>query len=936
MSTTYVTIDLETTGLNSDYDAIIEVAAVTFREGSIVDEWSSLVNPQEPIPEFITSLTGISQEMVDDAPEIFRLKPQLKRILADHILVGHNIGFDLGFLQNENLALGNHRLDTITLASILLPNAGRYGLGALARYLQLPLEAGHRDHRALYDAQQTMQLFLALQRLADQLDFAILDEIVQSGNRLGWPETIFFEESLRTAGRQAFGQQGRLARLFKSVKPEGQQLLPAEEPQPLDIPTVAGLLKPGGNFDRNFPDYEYRPQQIEMVEGVTVAFNQGDHLFVEAGTGTGKSIGYLLPAAFWATQNGRRVVVSTNTINLQDQLLNKDLPELKQLLPFELRAAVLKGRRNYLCTRLFQQMRHSGPGNADEMTLYARLLIWLPSSESGDAAGISLRTPGERLAWDRLNAENEACTPERCAQEGCPLHFARRKAELAHILVVNHALLLADVASENRVLPEYVDLIADEAHHLESAVTNALSFRADKRFLEGMLDEVNRPRAGLVADLQRRAGAALPADYQATIDSQVNRLREAGQRASTRLEELFDVLAMFLNQFTNKRSKYAEQVRFVPAIRTQPDFDDLVMSWDNFNSSLKIIAADLGKLASNLADLWDSYDIEDGEDLYLAMISLTRTLEDARVNLDALFVDPKEDTIYWAELFRERISLHAAPLHVGPLIKRHIFETKETVVMTSATLQTAGSGWDGRPSFDYLKQRLHAEHAKELAVGSPFDYLNSTLVYLPTDMPEPKQPGYQRYVEGAIVDVATALGGRTMALFTSYSQLKTTLEAIEAPLAKVGIDILAQTEGASRQQLLAQFKVVGGRSVLLGTRSFWEGVDVPGPALQAIVIVKFPFDVPSDPIFSARSETFDSSFFEYSIPEAVLRFRQGFGRLIRRQDDEGLVIVLDKRILSKRYGHSFLEALPECTILRQRTDRIGELALRWLNRQKDE
>ncbi|HCB48319.1 MAG TPA: hypothetical protein DEP47_02035 [Chloroflexi bacterium] len=205
-------------------------------------------------------------------------------------------------------------------------------------------------------------------------------------------------------------------------------------------------------------------------------------------------------------------------------------------------------------------------------------------------------------------------------------------------------------------------------------------------------------------------------------------------------------------------------------------------------------------------------------------------------------------------------------------------------------------------------------------------------------MPEPNQPGYQRYVEGAIMEVATALGGRTMALFTSYSQLQATAKAIEPALAKAGIAILAQTEGTSRQQLLQQFKSDDGhddsQAVLLGTRSFWEGVDVPGTALQAVLIVKFPFDVPSDPIFSARSETFDNPFFEYSIPEAVLRFRQGFGRLIRRQDDQGVVVVLDKRILSKRYGQAFLEALPECTILRQRIDRLGELTLRWLNRDR--
>jgi len=256
--------------------------------------------------------------------------------------------------------------------------------------------------------------------------------------------------------------------------------------------------------------------------------------------------------------------------------------------------------------------------------------------------------------------------------------------------------------------------------------------------------------------------------------------------------------------------------------------------------------------------------------------------------------------------------------------------------LTSATLRTVGQSRDGRPSFDYLRERLHAQHADELAVGSPFDYKASTLLYLPTDIPEPNQPGYQRYVEQAIVKVAIALGGRTMALFTSYSQLQSTAKAITQTLAAAEISVLAQTQGSSRQQILTQFKMEDSRSVLLGTRSFWEGIDVPGPALQAVLIVRFPFDVPSNPIFAARSETFDSPFFDYSIPETVLRFRQGFGRLIRRQDDEGIVVVLDKRILTKRYGQAFLDTLPECTVLRQRIDRVGELSQRWLNRDKNQ
>ncbi|MBK7180630.1 MAG: hypothetical protein IPH82_26180 [Chloroflexi bacterium] len=311
-----------------------------------------------------------------------------------------------------------------------------------------------------------------------------------------------------------------------------------------------------------------------------------------------------------------------------------------------------------------------------------------------------------------------------------------------------------------------------------------------------------------------------------------------------------------------------------------------------------------------------------------------RDLEETRQNLDQIILAPREDMIYWVEVFKDRLSLHAAPLHVGPLVEKHIFGALETVILTSATMRTAGAGsWD-EADFAYLRQRLHAQDTTQLAVGSPFDYENSVLLYLASDMPEPNQPGYQRYLENAIVDVATALGGRTMVLFTAYGQLNQTAQAIEGPLGDAGIATLVQGRSMSRQQMMAQFKQEGSRAVLLGTRSFWEGVDIPGPALQCVIIAKLPFDVPSDPIFAARSETFDNAFFEYSVPEAVLKFRQGFGRLIRRGTDEGVVAVLDKRVLTKRYGQMFLDSLPPCTVLRQRTDRLGELTLRWLNRER--
>ena len=936
MTTTYVAVDVETTGLDPGRDAIIEVAAITFRGADVLDEFASLVNPLVDIPPFISQLTTITDAMVADAPTLHTLRPKLRAKLGDNVLIGHNVDFDLGFLRAAQLAFGNRRIDTLTLASILVPEAGRFSLGALADHLNFPSNGG--NHRALNDAEQTVELFLALQERALALSLGELEEIVEAGRRLGWPETLFFEEALAERARHAFEggelrKRGQLQRLYIPPKVEGSSLTPAENPAPLDVAALTALIRPGGRFDRAFPGFEHRPQQVDMLSTVAGAFNEGRHVLVEAGTGTGKSLGYLLPAAFWATANGRRVVISTNTINLQDQLVDKDIPALQETLRLDVRAAIRKGRSNYICTRLFQQMRRAGPGSADEMALYARILLWLPHSQTGDVGEIALRTPGERLAWGKINGENPTCTSDQCAAENCPLYIARRRAEMAHLVIVNHSLLLADLRSAGLVLPEYADLIIDEAHHLEAAVTDGLSFRADRRSLEAILDEVTRPKAGLVGNTQQRIAAVAGAEVSQTVDAVADRMRVEAQTATMRTEEFFMTLDFFLRSQERERSQFATQIRLTPAVRTQPDYHLIEESWADLSRLYAVIVKGFQKLAQTVADLAHKAGIEGEDELRAALISNGQLLEEARLNLDALVLKPDAAMIYWAEQFKDTVSLHAAPLHVGPLVEQHIFQSKETVVLTSATLRTAGYG-RAESTFDYLRDRLHAHDADELAVGSPFDYKNSTLLYLVTDIPEPNQPGYQRMLEAAIVDTATALGGRTLVLFTANNHLSQTASAIESTLTARNITTLAQTQGMSRQQLLEQFRREGSRTVLLGTRSFWEGVDVPGPALTALIIAKLPFDVPSDPIFAARSETYESPFFEYSIPEAVLRFRQGFGRLIRRGSDEGVVLVLDKRLLTKRYGGMFLEALPGCTVVRQRADRIEELIGRWMTRDR--
>jgi len=932
VTTTYIAVDLETTGLDSDSESIIEIGAVIFNADGIIKEWSSLVNPLRSIPPFITELTTITEEMVVDAPAIFDIRSEVNELIADHTVVGHNVGFDLSFLRAQSMALNNRRLDTVTLASIIFPTLGRYGLNALATLLKLPEPDGHQAHRALDDARRTSLLFARTLQAAEQLPIDILLEIIEKGDELGWSETLFFREALNRSSKFAFGSSLKSSarlELFKPAPLEGDPLAANELILPIDGQKISEMLLPGGAFAGTLDGYEYREAQVEMLKAVANSLNQGQHLVVEAGTGTGKGLAYLLPAAHWATSNGRRVVVSTNTINLQDQLLTKDIPAMQEALPFRVNAALLKGRRNYVCTRRLRQLRHRKIATADEMTLFARLLVWLPTSDSGDGSQIARRTPGERLAWSKVAADHEGCRPDVCAREQCPLHFARKRAERAHILIVNHALLLADVSRQGGVLPAYTELIIDEAHHLEAAVTDGLSFRTDRNQIEGLLDEIQRPNSGLLAEIQRMMSGSDVRQDAGTALSLSEKIQDEVARMKSELGEFFWNVSAFLAGQKVGKSNRSDQIRLVPDVRDHIEFDKLVQSWENNSNLLFTISQGLLKLA-DLASMASKDEFDESQsELRYNLRLLARSLDDIRVNVDGLISEPEEENIYWIQKARDRISLHVAPLDVGPLVHEHIFETKEGVVLTSATLQTPEPGTNDRPSFSYIRRRLQATDFNELAVGSPFDYKASTLLYLPTDMPEPNQPGYQTFVEKAIVEVATALKGRTLVLFTSYAQLQATEKSIERELAREGIGTMAQRNGIPRQSLLESFKASSG-AVLLGTRSFWEGVDVPGDALQAVVIVKLPFDVPSDPVFSARSETFRNPFYDYSIPEAALRFRQGFGRLIRRSDDRGVVVVLDKRVISRRYGPAFVEALPECTVVRQRVSRLNELTQRWM------
>jgi DNA polymerase-3 subunit epsilon/ATP-dependent DNA helicase DinG len=927
-----VAIDIETTGLDSQADAIIEIAAVRFNGHRVEGEWTTLINPNRPIPSQITGLTGITNEMVRNAPHARAVIHQLADFVGEDPVLGQSVQFDLSFLRKYGILTYNDVVDTYELASVLMPTASRYNLSALGQALGVMMPA---THRALDDARCTMGVFLRLYEVALELPLDLIAELVRLSEPFDWGAAWLFQQILKARSKQPIGARQAHEHdhgpLFQTPNEElFPPLRPVDHPLAIDPEEMAAILEYGGPFSRYFESFESRPQQIEMVRAVTEALNKGHHLMVEAGTGTGKSFAYLVPAAVFAVQNGQRVVISTNTINLQEQLINKDIPDLRAALGIDVRATVLKGRSNYLCPRRLDLLRQRGPENAEEMRVLGKVLVWLLLGGSGDRSEINLNGPVDREKWMKLSAEDEGCRNEVCLSRtggSCPFYRNRQAAQAAHLLVVNHALLLADVATGSRVLPDYDYLIVDEGHHLEAATTNALSFRVTQNDLVRLMRELGSTSTGLLSRLLSLARNVLRPSEFAAAQQAVVRATDLAFRLDHDFGQFFLAVSAFMEDRRegNPVSSYGQQERILPATRTIPAWTDVEVNWDTCHETATLLLNLVAQLHKSLGDLGPEMP-EELEDVQGNLADFHRRLTEIDANMTALVSSPEPMSIYWAEVqpFNNGLALQVAPLHVGQLMEKYLWNEKASVILTSATLTTNGD-------FDYLRGRLSAESADELALGSPFDYEQAALLYLVNDIPEPADAtNYQRAVEQAIIRLSKATGGRLMALFTSYAQLKRTSQAISQAMADNGIFVYEQGEGSSANALLENFRGAE-RAVLLGTRSFWEGVDIPGEALSVLVITKLPFDVPSDPIIAARSETFEDPFSEYSLPEAILRFRQGFGRLIRTASDRGVVAILDRRVLTKRYGKQFIESLPQCKLKMGPLADLPVSASKWLN-----
>lgn len=944
MNRTYVALDLEFTGLDPARDKIIQIGMVRFQGNEVLETFSSLVNPGRGVPLKIEHLIGISISDIDQAPTLRSLMGQILRFVRSYPLVGHTISMDLQFLRHADVYLNNLAIDTFELATIVVPEARRFSLSNLAEHLGISTRGAHE---ALADAYTSKDLFLALIERIDRWDPSIVREIATLTRRTDWPYREIFQN---THNAQREREPGAVWAKGEHLGPRSIHLrqeaeLPALDPtetiSEIDPEELVEMISPGGVFSQSFPGYEHRPQQVDMLRAISEAFNIPSHLLVEAGTGTGKSLAYLLPSIYYAVRNGRRVVISSNTINLQDQLYNKDIPDLQRILPISFSAAMLKGRTNYLCLRRLDTVRRSGQLTPEEASTVVKILHWASTTETGDRSELLILN-ADIDTWLRVQASSETCMGDRCPyfqQRKCFYYRARARAERAHLVVINHALLLSDIAIENRVLPDYTHLIIDEAHHLEEQATNQFGINVSRRDMYGVLASLGSTGGG---DSPSGVLSRVPALFQSeavsssareAISSRIETLRSNIDRAERRLYELFNVLTSFLEQNTdfgaNAKGSYDTTISLTPGMRTQPDWSEVEIAWDNYAGPMRVILSELEKLGDQVEKLTLAESTTRDEILQEIQAHHMRASE-MWTGMDRILMTPDDDGIYWISVSRQNqeITLHSAPLHVGDMLQETLFENNECVVLTSATLRTGNS-------YDYIKSRLSIEDTLEVALDSPFDYKSAVLLYVPKDIPEPNQPYYQKTTSQALIDLCIATQGRALILFTSFSQLRATYRAIQRPLEDEGIVIYGQGVDGTRRQILENF-VQTPRSVLLGTRSFWEGVDVVGEALSCLVITRLPFAVPTDPIIAARAKTFEDPFNQYYLPDSILRLRQGFGRLIRSQEDFGMVAILDKRILTKSYGKTMLRSLPPCTARMGPLQSLPKLAERWLDPENHE
>ncbi len=901
----YVALDLETTGLDPARDRVIEVGAVAFTPDGVTASMERLVDPGRSVPEPVLRLTGINPDDLRGASTPEAALAELGDFLRGRQTVGHGARLDVDFLTaaghwEENTEI----LDTLDVARILIPGAASHSLPLLAIDLGF---SQPRPHRALDDADATRQLLLRLREEAAALDEGLKESMLALVAPYMWPIARFFADALTAPNPDPVPASASRAHAQRQAKSAGQ---PPDDPD-----LVAALLGPEGPLAGLLPGYEHREPQVQMLLAVAQIQARGGKLLVEAGTGTGKSLAYLVPSIVRAVRHGERVVVSTDTHTLQEQLMGKDLPGLREWLPWDFKACLLKGRSNYVSLRRWRRYLAEPCQDADELRFKLKVLVWLHSTESGDRSELRLHGR-EEVSWARIASDPLDCVGIHCTKEDCYVHRARAEAEAADIVVVNHALLLADAEIGGGLLPEFDHLVIDEAHHLEDAATRGLRQEVDGPGLQALLERLGvGGESSLLAELGRQphlgaSGEAFAGAVPLTLT------------AGERVRELFATAVGWVASRLIESERREESLRITQTLRDDDGWASVRLAGENVTTSLAALDVALRRGVDGSREWLGGTE----PDQRVRELEILRgRLHSAATLLGEALLEPDPNRVYWFTLATrtENLILRAAPINVGSLLRERVYSERRSTVFTSATLAVGGS-------FDYFRSRIGlGPDAEELILPSPFDFLHQALVCLPTDLPAPEHEDFDLGVEQIVAALARRVGGRTLVLFTSHRQLRDVHAALKQRVDLDDVLILAQGIDGQRRPLLKAFEEAE-RPLLLGTSSFWEGIDVPGERLSCVIMVRLPFPVPTDPVYAARAERVRDPFTQLALPQAALRLKQGFGRLIRRSSDRGAVVILDNRILGRDYGKAFLDVLPPASRFVGPSAEISDQVGEWL------
>lgn len=901
------------------------------RDKTGITTFLRFIETDEPIPPSVLKARGIPVEALQDARTIEAVREDLLAFLpADGIFLAHDAATVRAWLRGTLAdAFGHTLLCTRELAGVLFPSVANHELRGLSELLglQMPPGAPVPEFRLVEEGLLTLSLWDRLVEEAESLPAPLVGELyslfapLRSHPLRGFFKTcVDAQKSTATRSRS----DGDLRSLFSTevVPRVEKQDLDDREWKPVDAANVEKILGEHGILAANVPDYEFRQEQVDMAMRVTEALNTSKHLVVEAGTGTGKSLAYLVPALLWAVANEVPVVVSTNTKNLQSQLLGKDLPLLTGLVGKGVKAAVIKGRRNYLCVRkLLFAVEHAGLDlSPEERVALAGVLVWSIRTATGDvsecASGAERASPE---LHELITSDVSECRGPDCENRSrCFLFRARRRALSANLVIANHSVVFAEMSEGDGspVLPPFRHAILDEAHNIEDAATHGLSLELSRYRIHFLLSRLWRPGR------RHHEGGVLPAladhmERHPTSVSAAERVEKDVAKAINTiasLEPLIDALFLELASLLGA-ARGKESLRYSAERRLESDWGLVLGARENLGRAL----AGLLVLLQEIVDTLGHDELEtmpDRENFAKDLNGVLERLRTFATEAEFVVAGASPDFVFWVERTGPRqggARAWAAPINVGPMLADQLYRQKASLIFTSATL-TVGD------SLDFVKKRLGLSLLEpgrilEMNAGSPFDYARQCTFMVPLFLPEPGESGgnYAEALGVLLAETFRRTHGRALTLFTSYDMLQRCARTLRAQMAADSIPILVHGESGSREHITQTFKQ-DVESVLLGTHSFWEGVDVPGESLSCLVLARLPFPVFTDPIVEARCERLEaegtSAFAGYSIPTAVIRFRQGFGRLIRHRNDRGIVIVADRRVAQKSYGQWFRRSVP--------------------------